>query len=71
MKKLLLSILLLIIAVILSFAQLNYECALQEARESEGSDSAIEQAMAQRGFNLTWYAPEPTTIQKVKALFNK
>lgn len=71
MKKLLLSISLLIIAIILSFAQLNYECALQEATDGERTDTAIEQAMAQRGFNITWYAPKPTTIEKVKALFNK
>lgn len=71
MKTLTLSIILLLTAILLSFAQLNYECAIEAAINSEGSDIAIENAMYQYGFNVEALDPnEPTTTDKVKALFN-
>lgn len=69
MKTLTLSILFLIIAVILSAAELNYKCAIEAAKQSEGSDIAIVEALSNYGFNLDWYE-EPTTTDKIKALFN-
>lgn len=67
--KTLTAALILSILIVLSFAQLNYQCAIEASINSEGSDIAIETAMYQYGFNLAWHE-EPTLTDKVKALFN-
>lgn len=53
-------------------AQTNYNKALNRVlTTSDGSDSSIEFIMAEYGFNIDANSPiEPTTADKVKALFN-
>ena len=52
MKKILIvSVIGVVIFAIMAAAQINYECALLSARKTSGSDSAIEQAMLNHGFN--------------------
>lgn len=51
MKKLLIIIFALSITFCLA-AQLNYLAALQDARQSEGTDQAIEDAMLLHGFKV-------------------
>lgn len=53
---------------IMGLADINYQCALRLARESEGTDAAIEAAMRERGFDMDALAPEPNIWEKVKAL---
>jgi hypothetical protein len=58
MKK----ITIIIAALIITFcfaAQLNYLAALQDAKNSEGTDSAIEDAMYLHGFNVDAMSSEP------------
>lgn len=69
LKTLITSIILLLIAIVLTFAQLNYDSAIEAAKQSEGTDLAIVEALSAYGFELDWYE-EPTTTDKIKALFN-
>ena len=59
---------LFISAIILIGAEVNYQSANIAAKNSEGTDLAIEQALSLYGFNLSWYE-EPTMIQKIVAVF--
>lgn len=59
---------LIIVSVIIALAELNYITANNAAKKSEGSDSAIEYALIQHGFNLAWHE-DATLTDKVKALF--
>lgn len=53
---------------ILSFAQLNYQLAIDTSGKTEGTDGAIETTMAQYGFTGSW-ANEYSELDKIKALF--
>lgn len=69
MKKLLLIIAALIITYCIA-AQLNYLAAMQDAQQSEGTDSAIEQAMLLHGFNVDAMDSTPIDFStKLAALF--
>lgn len=59
---------LFISAIILIGAEVNYQSANIAAKNSEGTDLAIEQALSLYGFNLSW-DEEPTMIQKIVAVF--
>lgn len=61
------------ICVIVSvYAQVNYINAIQAARHTDRTDASIERAMYRHGFIVDAYdTNEPTTGEKVKALFNK
>ena len=52
---------------IMGLAEINYQRALQLARESEGTDAAIESAMRERGYDIDALAPEPSIWEKVRA----
>lgn len=73
MKKL--KIIMIVLMLIETFgvlnmaAEKNYQDALFYARQSEGTDSAIEQAMSEHGFNVAWHET-PNQLDKIKALFN-
>jgi hypothetical protein len=60
-------------SIILSvYAQVNYINAIHDARHTDRTDASIERAMYRHGFIVDAYnTNEPTTGEKVKALFNK
>lgn len=70
MKLLITSIVFLLLAILLSCAEMNYKNAINSSIQSEGSDGAIEMAMYEYGFELAWHE-EPTLFHKIKALFNE
>lgn len=53
---------------VFTMAQINYLNACKAASQSEGSDTAVEQAMQAYGFNCAWYEV-PTVADKLIALF--
>jgi hypothetical protein len=63
----------IIAALVLTYcvaAQLNYLAAMQDARQSIGTDSAIEEAMQLHGYNVDAMDSTPITFgQKLAALF--
>lgn len=68
MKKLSIIVAALFLTFCIS-AQLNYLSAMQDARQSIGTDSAIEDAMALHGFNVDAMDNTPITFgQKLAAL---
>lgn len=71
MKKLaLVLVLTAAVAIVLLAAQLNYKMAINSAKNSEGSDMAIENAMYQYGFNIdATDCSEPTLLTKIQALY--
>jgi hypothetical protein len=70
MKK----ILFITAAMIIAFcivAELNYRAAIQDAVNSEGTDSAIEQAMLLHGFDVDAMDCTPITfLDKVRAILH-
>ena len=59
-------------AILLLTAQVNYTNAAQAAYNTDRTDASIERAMYRHGFIIDAYnTSEPTTGEKVKALFNK
>ena len=57
------------ISILLIFSELNYQRALQAAKDSEGTDSAIEISMLQYGFNIdAMDNHEPVIGEKIIAL---
>ena len=49
----------------------NYLNAIQAAQQTGGTDSAIYDAMTAHGFRADVFEPEPTQMEKIKALFNQ
>lgn len=68
MKKILF-IILLIFAIFNILVNVNYELAMSKARNSEGSDLAIEQSLSDYGFRAAW-DENITYSDKIQALFN-
>jgi len=59
-------------AILLLTAQVNYTNAARAAYNTDRTDESIERAMYRHGFIIDAYdTNEPTTVQKVKALFNQ
>lgn len=62
--------LMMAVFTIVSFAQLNYQCAIEEARHCEGTDADIHDVMCKYGFfDEDGYGYKPNIIQKIKALY--
>jgi hypothetical protein len=53
-------------------AEYNYQKAIAEAMQTDGTDESIERAMYRHGFIVDAYnTNEPTLAEKLKALFNQ
>jgi len=69
MKKLIYLAFITIITIVLA-AEFNYARAIKKATESEGTDMAIEMAMAEYGFYIDALdTTTPSPVTKLKALF--
>jgi hypothetical protein len=73
-KKIFLSFMLVysLLCAVLFPAQINYTLAVKAAMKTDRTDASIERAMYRHGFIVDAYnTEEPTTFEKVKALFNQ
>jgi hypothetical protein len=70
MKTTLTTLTVMAIVYVCTFAQWNYEDAIQASSLSEGSDQAISDSMKVYGFDGDIFE-KPNTIEKIKALYYK